>query len=282
MGGYRDSRVELSRENVELVKALIPQGDIIPLVRNEDAWARARDVFSPMLTADFESVIVLPGDVRTAPGPEGFRKNWLDWLEPWASYRVTLEKLIDAGDRIVALLRNYGRRADMETEVELIAAAIVTLRAGKVERWEDYADRADALAAGLPEDVRTFSVMPGWDGTLAQRASIALGAFYVLTGVAGLIVNPDFGTGASTNSELFLVDWNGWHAVLTLLLAATAFAAAARRTWATGFLAYNAVANSRRRSGRCSTRRRWAFSTSRTWAPTSPCISPSRPSPSWC
>ncbi len=86
-------------------------------------------------------------------------------------------------------------------------------------------------------------MMPGWGGTLAQRASIALGAFYVLTGVAGLIVNPDFGTGASTNSELFIVDWNGWHAVLTLLLAATAFAAAARPGWATGFLAYNAVAN---------------------------------------
>ena len=38
--------------------------------------------------------------------------------------------------------------------------------------------------------------MPGWNGTLAQRASIAIGAFYLLTGIAGLIVNPDFGTGA--------------------------------------------------------------------------------------
>ncbi len=86
--------------------------------------------------------------------------------------------------------------------------------------------------------------MPGWGGTLAQRASVALGAFYVFVGVAGLIVNPDFGTGASTSAELFIVDWNGWHAVLTLLLAATAFAAAARPRWAVVFLAYNVVANS--------------------------------------
>jgi uncharacterized protein DUF4383 len=85
--------------------------------------------------------------------------------------------------------------------------------------------------------------MPGWSGTLAQRAAIALGAFFVFTGVAGLVVNPDFGTGAGTSADQFLVDWNGWHAVLTLLLAATAFLAATRAGWATGFLAYNAFAN---------------------------------------
>jgi Domain of unknown function (DUF4383) len=86
--------------------------------------------------------------------------------------------------------------------------------------------------------------MPGWGGTLAQRASIALGAFYLFMGVAGLVVNPDFGTGTGTSAKQFLVDWNGWHAVLTLLLAATAFAAAARPAWATGFQAYNVIANS--------------------------------------
>jgi hypothetical protein len=80
--------------------------------------------------------------------------------------------------------------------------------------------------------------------TLAQRASIAIGAFYVFTGAAGLVVNPDFGTGADTSAEQFLIDWNGWHAVLTLMLAATAFAAATRPAWATGFQAYNVFANS--------------------------------------
>jgi hypothetical protein len=86
--------------------------------------------------------------------------------------------------------------------------------------------------------------MPGSRGTLAQRASIALGAFFLVSGVAGLVINPDFGTGAGTSAEQFLIDWNGWHAVLTLLLAATAFVAATRPAWATGFQAYNVVANS--------------------------------------
>ena len=85
--------------------------------------------------------------------------------------------------------------------------------------------------------------MPGWRGTLAQRAAIAIGAFYLFNGVAGLIVNPDFGTGSATSAELLLVDWNGWHAVLTLALSATAFLAATRPVWATGFLADNVFAN---------------------------------------
>ena len=86
--------------------------------------------------------------------------------------------------------------------------------------------------------------MPGWSGTLAQRAAVALGAFFVVTGVSGLLVNPDFGTGSSTSADWLLVDWNGWHAVLTLMLAATAFVAAARPSWAVGFQAYNVIANS--------------------------------------
>src|SRR5437868_7754898 len=86
--------------------------------------------------------------------------------------------------------------------------------------------------------------MPGWRGTLAQRASIAIGAFYVFSGVVGLIVNPDFGTGANTSAKQFLIDWNGWHAVLTIALGATAIAAATRPLWAIGFHAYSAFANS--------------------------------------
>jgi hypothetical protein len=85
--------------------------------------------------------------------------------------------------------------------------------------------------------------MPGWRGTLAQRAAIAIGAFYVFSGVVGLVVNPDFGTGSGTSAKQFLIDWNGWHAVLTLGLAAGAFLAAARPAWAVGFQAYNVFAN---------------------------------------
>jgi hypothetical protein len=46
----------------------------------------------------------------------------------------------------------------METEVEIIAAATLTFKEGKIARWEDHADRAAALeAAGVAEDARTSS-----------------------------------------------------------------------------------------------------------------------------
>ena len=148
----------MSQENVELVKALLPQGtDVIPLFRDEDTWARTREALSPFVTDDFQSVMVFSGQTpRTYAGLEGLRKNWLDWLEPWATYRSTSEELIDVGDHVVVLLRNHGRRKEMETEVELIGATILTFREGKLARWGDYAHRADAFEAiGISEDAYT-------------------------------------------------------------------------------------------------------------------------------
>ena len=144
----------MSRENVELVKALYPppDADIAALFRDERTFDGMSEALRPLLTDDFESVLVFPAETRTAAGLEGLRKHWLDWLEPWASYRTRIDELIDRGDRIVLLLRDHGRREDMEAEVEIIGASIATIRDGKLARWEDYADRAEALeAAGLPQ-----------------------------------------------------------------------------------------------------------------------------------
>ena len=144
----------MSQVNVEVVKILLPQPgtDYVALFRDEDTYARMAEAVRPLLTDDFESVMVWPGVTRTYAGWEGLRKNWLDWLEPWATYRGTYEKLIDVGEHVVVLLRNHGRREDMETEVELIGATIFTFREGKLARWGDYAERAAAFeAVGLSE-----------------------------------------------------------------------------------------------------------------------------------
>jgi hypothetical protein len=66
--------------------------------------------------------------------------------------RMADAKLIDVGEHVVVLLRNHGRRENMETEVELIGATILTFREGKLARWGDYAERAAAFeAVGLSE-----------------------------------------------------------------------------------------------------------------------------------
>ena len=139
---------------MELVKAVLPPSgtDILPLIRDEAAFARMREVLTPFLADDFRGSIVFPGLNRSFVGLEGFREAWLDWLEPWATYRSTIEQLIDAGDRVVNLVRDHGRREGMDEEVELIGAAIWTVREGKLARYDGYADRSEALeAAGLRE-----------------------------------------------------------------------------------------------------------------------------------
>ena len=144
----------MSQENVELAKILLPQPgtDIVPLIRDEDTYARMAEAVRPFLTDDFESVMVWPAVTRTFAGLEGLRKNWLDWLEPWATYRSTYEKVIDVGNHVVVLFRDHGRREGMETEVELIGAVILTFREGKLARSASYAERAPAFeAAGLSE-----------------------------------------------------------------------------------------------------------------------------------
>jgi hypothetical protein len=144
----------MSQENVDLAKVLLPQPgtDIAPLIRDDETYARMAEAARPFLTEDFESVMVWPAVTRTYAGLEGLRKNWLDWLEPWATYRSTYESLIDVGEHVLVLLRDRGRRKDMQTEVELIGATTLTFREGKLARWGDYAERAAAFEAlGLSE-----------------------------------------------------------------------------------------------------------------------------------
>jgi hypothetical protein len=132
-----------------------PGTDIIQLFGDEDTFVQ---MVSPFLTDDFQSAFVFPGHTQTYAGPEGLHKNWLDWLEPWATYRTNIDELIDVGERVVVLFRDRARRKDMDEEVELIGGQIWAIREGKVARIEDYSNRAEALeAAGLAQDGRASS-----------------------------------------------------------------------------------------------------------------------------
>jgi hypothetical protein len=145
----------LSQENVDLVRALWAGAgtDIAALFRDEDAFAQMADALGQVVSDDFESAMVFPGfPVQTRLGLEAFLENWRDWLEPWASYRTTIEESFDLGDRAVLLFRAHGRRDGMDVDVELIGAQICTIVNGRLARWEDWGDRDEALRSlGLAE-----------------------------------------------------------------------------------------------------------------------------------
>jgi ketosteroid isomerase-like protein len=76
----------------------------------------------------------------------------LDWLKPWVAYRSEVEEAIDCGDRVLLLVRDFGRREGTDVEVRSNNAAIWTVDDGKIARAEFYTDRSEALKdVGLKE-----------------------------------------------------------------------------------------------------------------------------------
>ncbi|HEY7266581.1 MAG TPA: nuclear transport factor 2 family protein [Solirubrobacterales bacterium] len=139
----------MSRENVELVRRLQPPPDmdLVALFRDEEGASRLLGALGPYVHEDF-----VAGGSRLEEsehvGLPGLRAGWADWLEPWESYRVEIEEVIDAGEEaVIVLTRDYGRRAGMEAEVPILGAAVWIVRDGKVARATFYTDRNQAFAA---------------------------------------------------------------------------------------------------------------------------------------
>jgi len=105
-------------------------------------------LFAAFFHPDCECILHLPGaEPAVYVGLDGWRKGWGDWLGPWVSYRSEIEELLDVGERVVVLDRDYARREPGAPEIGQIAAAVWTVRDGKVARAEFYAHRSEALKA---------------------------------------------------------------------------------------------------------------------------------------
>jgi ketosteroid isomerase-like protein len=149
----RDTARAMSRENVDLVRGLIPpsDADLAALFRDKAVFDQMVSALEPFIDPQVESVAVWQGGT-VYNGVEGFRQLWLDWLEPWTSYHTAVDEAIDGGDRVLLFAHDTGRRQDADAEVELFAASIWDVRDGKIVRVEFFGSRAEALeAAGLRE-----------------------------------------------------------------------------------------------------------------------------------
>jgi ketosteroid isomerase-like protein len=146
---------DVSAENVELIWSFQPgpEVDLVALFSDDRATARLAEALGHLVDPAFECALRFPGAAPTFyAGLDGLRACWLDWLAPWASYRTEIEELIDAGDQVVVVGRDYARRERGASEVRLTFAGVWTFRDGRPIRAEFYADRAEGLAsAGLAE-----------------------------------------------------------------------------------------------------------------------------------
>jgi ketosteroid isomerase-like protein len=131
----------MSHENVELVRGFYEafgRGDL------ESALA----VFDPRIVA-FDHDIPDPGEYQ---GLGGLSRWQADWETSWESWRWDPEEFIEAGDRVVAVLRVYARGRGSGVDVERVDGAVWTLQDSKCIRLDYYGNKAEALeAVGLRE-----------------------------------------------------------------------------------------------------------------------------------
>ena len=87
-------------------------------------------------------------------GYDGVRTYWRRWLQAWSDLEFEVEDIIDAGDEVVALIRDqrqWGRHSGITVEIPPYGL-VFTIRDGKVVRWRSFNDQKSALkAAGLEQ-----------------------------------------------------------------------------------------------------------------------------------
>jgi hypothetical protein len=112
------------------------------------------ELLAPEIEWD-SSDLTVPDIAGVYRGPEGVGEFWREWLAAWETVQFEYE-LIDAGDRVVALIdqRMRGRSTGIEVALGKYAH-VYTFSNGLITHWKGYMSQPDALeAVGLSEPTR--------------------------------------------------------------------------------------------------------------------------------
>jgi ketosteroid isomerase-like protein len=130
----------------------VAREDIESLRRLYDEWAEGnllalREVADPDIEWEWaDEMASLFGGPRVYCGLEEIWAATKEWLTAWDRYWMTADEFIEAGDRIVVLMRLHAR-AHSGSELEQRVAGVWTMRDGKAIAVRYYMDRDEALAA---------------------------------------------------------------------------------------------------------------------------------------
>jgi ketosteroid isomerase-like protein len=134
----------MSQENLELLRAAF-----------EEFLAGGRDWGTELLDHQIvwdssEFTLIDMGGVYH--GREGVQQFWRDWLAAWETVQFEY-RLVDAGDRVVALVNQRMRGRSTGIEVPFGEYAhVYTFRDGLIVHWKLYLSQSEALdAVGHPE-----------------------------------------------------------------------------------------------------------------------------------
>ena len=139
----------MSPSDLERVAALASffSGDLVELFADEDRLRELRERTEPIVEPDATTTFHPAGLMPTARGVDGLIEAWRTWVEPWASYRLDVERVFQDGDRVVVLVRQVGRTVHDHVDVPSPpSAAVFVMRNGRAARATFYLDRVAAAA----------------------------------------------------------------------------------------------------------------------------------------
>ena len=123
----------MSQENVEIVRKFV--------LDEHGEWLTYLDPTVVWNSAD-----------ESARGVEGVEGLMTRWESTWDDYEVIPEDFVDAGDRVIAILRVRGRGRESGAAVDARFHQVFTIRGGKIVRMDEFMERSEALeAVGLSD-----------------------------------------------------------------------------------------------------------------------------------
>jgi ketosteroid isomerase-like protein len=142
---------------VEELQAVLTTEDVVAGLANAEQGGVIEATFARLADPDFQVVMVGPEyNPRQAQGfkgrgTDGFTRVWEEWTSAFENFRIEIEETIAAGgEKVVSLVALTGRTRTGSVELSQQAAAVWTVRGGKLARAEFHLDRDRALrAAGL-------------------------------------------------------------------------------------------------------------------------------------
>jgi ketosteroid isomerase-like protein len=133
----------MSRENVEIVRRFAESWE-------RSDWDRMAELADP--NVELHGTVGGVEEGRVTRGITDIGREYDNAEQMWDEHRIEIQKLIDAGDRVVVFQREYQRGRSSGVELVLDAAVLVDVRDGRIVRIQGYMDSAAALeAAGLSQ-----------------------------------------------------------------------------------------------------------------------------------
>jgi uncharacterized protein len=138
----------MSQENVDFLKALFAGAADLDKQAMLDALP---ELIAQTCDPEIEWVEdPQRADRRIYRGHEGVRESWERWLENFEQYGFELERIVDAGTKVLVVAREEGSGKLSGATISQRIYSVYSFRDGKISRYEEFYDERAALeAAGL-------------------------------------------------------------------------------------------------------------------------------------